>query len=650
MAVNPISTTRVTHNLRTLTLEQQLASNSLRIFGLQQQLATGRRLISAHDDPVGTGRAIRYQQILDRQDQILANIRNADSYLAATDSAISDISDLLIQATSIASEQLNSFQSPEQRAASATIVDGIISQLQIVGNRQFQGRFLFAGRDVGRPPLDSALGRIRNSGDGGDLTTRVATGSSLGFDAALAYNLTVDQLYQLGKNVIRSSADLNPQLSGATRLTDLNGALGKGVRLGTVRFTEHTGGGIVFDVDFSGVETIDDLLARFNAAAASAGTSLSLSAVGNHLRIVSGGGFNVSVADIGDGFAAADLGLAVSGGPSTFDGGDVDPRLTLTTRLSDLLNGAGLTLPNGVSITNGSLAANVSFTGVTTIQEVLNRLNSAGVGIRASINAAGNGLDVLNLVSGLELRIGENGGLDATRLGIRSLNAGTSLSELNQGRGVTTVAGDDLTITDANGIQFGVDLDGATTMTDVIARINTAAGVAGSTLTAGLATTGNGLRLSQPAGATAIRVDRANLSAAIDDLGLSGVTGTTSEFVGTDVNPNRASGVLSALYELRDALLANDTKKITSAGAALSDLQRHVASVQGQVGARSAAAQQRLSRTQDAVDSTKVLLSEVMDVDYTEAITKFQQAQTALQANLLAGSKLIDLSLLDFLR
>ena len=47
--------------------------------------------------------------------------------------------------------------------------------------------------------------------------------------------------------------------------------------------------------------------------------------------------------------------------------------------------------------------------------------------------------------------------------------------------------------------------------------------------------------------------------------------------------------------------------------------------------------------------STQELLSEVEDLDYTEAVTKFQQAQTALQASLLTGSQILNTSLLDFL-
>ena len=52
----------------------------------------------------------------------------------------------------------------------------------------------------------------------------------------------------------------------------------------------------------------------------------------------------------------------------------------------------------------------------------------------------------------------------------------------------------------------------------------------------------------------------------------------------------------------------------------------------------------------DAVLATEKLLSETRDLDYTTAVTEFQQAQNALQANLMTGAQLLNISLLDFLR
>jgi flagellar hook-associated protein 3 FlgL len=649
MAVYPITTSRVSHTLQSQALMRQVQANSLRLFLLEQKLATGRRLLTTADDPVATNRTVELGQVLGRQDQILTNARAADGFLSAADGAIVDVSDLITQAVSIASEHVNSFSDADQRAAAATLVDGIISQLQFIGNRQYQGRYLFGGRRTDVSPLDASQGNVTWRGDDGDLLARLSSGVSFGTDTTGIYNLTVDQLFELQSNRIVAAADLNPAVTTATRLSDLGGALSRGVRLGTIRVTEHAGPDISFDVDLSGADTVGDVIARFNAVASTAGSTLTLAAVGNHLRITSGGA-TFDVADLTNGLTAADLGLRVVGGGPSFDGLDLNPRLLSTTRLADLNDGAGLALTSGVIVTNGAKTVTVSFAGATTVQDVLNRLNTADIGIRASINAAGTGIDVVNLISGSDLRIGENGGGDATALGIRSLHGGTLLSSLKGGRGVTTVAGDDLTITDGDGNSFGVDLDGAVTIDDVISRINAAAVAAGSTLTAGLAITGNGIRLSQPAGATPIGVQRANLSAAIDDLGLSGIAGTATELIGNDPNPNRAGGVFTALYELRDALLANDTGRISRAGEKLTGLQRHVAGVQGQVGARSAALKRSIEVAEDVMTATREMLSQIQDLDFAEAITKFQQAQTTLQANLHVGARLFNPSLLDFLR
>ena len=56
-----------------------------------------------------------------------------------------------------------------------------------------------------------------------------------------------------------------------------------------------------------------------------------------------------------------------------------------------------------------------------------------------------------------------------------------------------------------------------------------------------------------------------------------------------------------------------------------------------------------MEQTESAVLATQTFLSAIEDLDYTEAVTRFQQAQTALQANLLSGSQLLNLSLLDFI-
>jgi flagellin-like hook-associated protein FlgL len=643
MSISVGSLTRVSNSLRTFTALSQLQQNALRMFQQEQHVSSGQRLLSIGDDPVAAEKIARLAKSLETQDQILANLQHADSFLSATDGAVSDINDQLTDAARIASEQAGSFQSAEERASQATVIDGIIEQLMNAGNRKYQGLYLFGGRAVNQAPLSSSLGRVTNIGDWGERSTLVSS------EFTESFNTTAADVFGLRDEVTGGYADFDVQLSTGVRLTELDGAVNAGVRLGQIEVTQ---GATTFAVDLTGAGTLADVIAKFNDAATTAGCTVSLGinpADGGTLRVTNGGAA-VQIEDVGLGTAAADLGIKKSAGAGlNIDGDNLNRRVTLTTRLADL-NPGGVTLPNGVTVTNGQHSATVTFTGATTVQDVLNRLNGSGVGIRASINEAGDGIEIENLVAGTPLVIGENGGTDAETLGIRTLDRSVSLSRLNGFRGIHPVDGTDIRITDSDGVSFEVDLSDARTIGDVIDAIN-AAGVA-SGVTAYTSNGGAGLRLVEavppPAGAGNLTVEAVNMSPVADELGIA-KTGAGTVLEGDAVGQFVQSGIFSALYRLRDALLADDSSEITEAGSQINALQKQVAAVRGEIGARSQSVSARTDQTQSAVDATKLLLSDLQDVDFTEAVTRFQQAQTALQASLQVSAQTLSLSLLDFL-
>jgi flagellin-like hook-associated protein FlgL len=243
--------------------------------------------------------------------------------------------------------------------------------------------------------------------------------------------------------------------------------------------------------------------------------------------------------------------------------------------------------------------------------------------------------------------------LTATALGIRSLHSGTLLSSLNRGLGVDIVEGQaDFAIIARDGTRIEVDLTGARTMGDVIAAIQSAIGPA--LLTVSLASSGNGITITDATpGPGALQFERLNGSAALDDLGLFGKTasggGPSVSVTSDDVNEIVPDGVFSALIRLRDGLLQDDTSEINLAGQRLAELIKEVTNEYGLVGVRAQALSARRDSTEDAVLASQQMLSEVMDLDYTEAVARFAQTQTALQAALMTGSRLLNLSLLDFL-
>jgi flagellin-like hook-associated protein FlgL len=627
------------------TLLRNLQNNSLRLFKDQQRLASGQNLLSIADDPIAAEKITRMVRSLESQTQISTNLRHADAYLSAADSAVSEIGDLLNQATTIAIAQAGNLQSAEERQAQAAVIDGLIEQLAAIGNRRYEGGYLFGGRDVNTAPLSTSLGRVANTGDRGDRFTIVSE------DAMAAYSINVSEIFEVSGTTAGGYADFNVQLSGSGRISELGGANGQGVRLGRIHVAQ-TGPAMSFEVDFTGAETINDLIERFNDAASTAGSALSLGinpSDGSGPRVTTAPGVGVTISDVNNGTTAADLGIAktVSAGLD-LDGDAVNRRITQTTLISDL-QPSGLSLTSGIVITTGQNSATVDFAGATTVQDVLNRINGTGLGVNARINSTGDGIEIENLVGGVPLVIGENGGLDAEALGIRTLSENSSVYRLNNNSGIHPITGDDFQITDPNGISFAVDISNAQTVGDVINAINAAATLAGSNVTAAVSTNGAGLQLTSPGGPNPITVSALNLSPVAEELGIL-KTGSATLLDGDAVAPFVQEGIFSSLYRLRDGLMADNSREITEAGEYLQEAQQRVASIAGQVGALSKSMRARSDQTQDAVDATTVLLSQLRDVDLTEAVTRFQQAQSALQATLLTGSATQNLSLLDFLR
>jgi len=651
MAISSINITRTSFNLQTLSMLDSLRQNTLKIFLEQNRLATGNKIVAPSDDPVDGGMAVRMTEILERQDQILSNIKYADSFLSATDSAVSEISQLLTDAHSIALEMVNSFSSQDERDSMAEVVKSIIQELVMVGNRTYGDVYLFGGRRTDAVPFTEDYGGVIYNGDTKSLTSHV----DRFLDAP--FNTSGDELFGSLSGKVTGWVDLDPALTDETRLADIGGTTGRGVdRTGLLRISLDSPMA-TFTVDLSTADTVGDVIDMINDAAAQAGLTVgagldfnvSYNANLNGLQIDVGAG-NVIVEDVGGGVTGRDLGI-VGAGAGSVVGTDLKPRLTDTTTIASLFGNAGATL-GSIIITNDNLNATIDLSTAVTIQDVLNAINSADVKVKAQINEDGTGIDVMNLVSGLEMRIGESGDGTGTAevLGIRSMYANTPLSQLNNGRGVEFRADhDDLLINTKDGNSFTVDLDGCLTVQDVLDRINAAAG---GTVTASLALTGNGIRLvDNTAGGGNFSVSRADLSPAIDGLGLEKST-AGNEIVGDDVNGIEPDSVFSALIELHQALVSGGPEaeqRITRAGARIREFIDHSTRVQGKVGARSQAMRTRLELTEDAVVATQTLLSEVKDLDYTEAITRFQQAQTVLQANLMTGARLMQLSLMNYI-
>lgn len=642
MAIVPTNLARVSNTLRTSVTTQTLAKTQQQLLQVQNELSTGYKIWSPSQDPGSASIIMQLQKMLENRQAYLDNISHASGQLAQVDSTISDIQDKLLQAQSIASANVGSDVSDQQRADAATVIQSIYAQMLAFGNSQYNGQYLFAGEAGGKAPFVEASNGVQFVGSDGQLSNSVDGNTVMSFTTAAS-----DVFGQLSARVA-GSAVLNPQLTASTRLSDLAGATGNSVRLGSIVLSD---GVTSKTIDLTGADTIGDVVTRINSAGVG-GITAAVDPVGGGIALAGSGADNITVTESGGGTTASDLGILRTtglGGGVPLTGSSVGAKLTEQSALANI-NGGALDLASGLIITNGQQTATLNFSSDTTVGDLIRRINSAGVGVRAEINAAGTGIDIVNTIQGAGLTIGENGGNTAASLGIRTLGGSTRLASLNGGNGVHLATGADLRITQMDGVTIDVDLDGTQTINDVIAAINAAASGAGSGLTASLATTGNGIVITDVSGGVGqTSVASLNGSTAAKDLGLTG-TAVGGVVTGTDVNPVAPSGIFAHLAALRDALQKGDQAAITAATDALKADYDRTVQTHGQVGAKEQELQERSDRIDSQNVATTAALSGLRDTDYTDAITRFQTLQTALQAALQSAGQTLNMSLLDFLR
>ena len=643
------STTRWTNQSSISNLLSAIQETNRAINEAQQQISTGRMITDPSDDPSKVSLIQALQRQLEARAQHDRNLENAGAILNTADQSLADVTDILIEANNVALDQIGVGSDGETRDTMAAVLNSQIQALIEIANRQFGGIGLFSGAmPQGGQGFVDFLGGVRYVGGSDDLAT------DAGLVDALSMNVSGIDIFNLDSGTVVGWQDLDPQASADVSLADIDGALNQGVRLGSIVVTVNS---VSVAVDLSDAKTLGDVQTRVNNAITTLSpTSGSLTISGSGFELTANPGNNIRIGESGQGKTAADLGIELFVDSATVAGADLNPALTELTALSTL--GASIDWTSGLKITQGVVTKTADFSSAQTVQDLINILDQLGLGLKLQVNADGDGLDLVNQVSGLDLSVGENGGSTAEDLGIRTFSLNTRLADLNTGRGVGSVLGEsDFQVALHDGSSFEVNIDGAVTVSQLIDAVADAATDAGLVVGVGgdfdiqLADDGNGLLLTDlTVGAEVFRVTDLGLSTAAADLGISGEADPSDTILGEDVAKVRVASVFTFLADLRDSLVNDDSRGIAIAQADIENAMDQLGGSRAQVALRAQRAERELERSAQVSITEESLLSDLQDADVTEVITRFMQLQTQLESSMQLASYSQQLSLLDFLR
>jgi flagellin-like hook-associated protein FlgL len=657
----PSSLARVPNLFSSQMMLGNLNRSNVSLLQLQAQLGTGLSVLRPSDDAVASSTIGSLNDVIERRSQQLINLQQADSLLATLDQSLGDVNDLILEAKGVGLSQIGIGSDAETRANQAQVINSILESLVSVANRDHRGIHYFGGQSVGAPPMEEMLGVYRYQGVGDGMMTD--TGLAAGLEVTMAAERALGAMSAR----VRGLDDLNPRLSPETRLSDLRGARGLGVEPGSIQVNVS---GTDLVIDLSDAETVADVIQTMQNQIKTIDplASVAIDPTDGQSLFVVGFTGPITISDLEGDSTAADLGLTGTYPVATGGvGGDLDAILTELTSMDSL---PGLTVPMGtIRLENGGQIREVDLSGVTTVGELVSKIESLEIGIRVEVDPDGRRLNFRNELSGASMSISEvGGGQTATQLGIRSLAGGTLLSDFNSGRGVDSVSGgfdpitglpdpsldQDFRITLGDGSSFETDISGASTVDEVLTAINDAAAAAGlavpGAFEARLRTDGNGIELVDgTGGGGGITVERLNNSGAAEDLGILG-SSEGAVLAGSDRAQVAADGLFSHLIMLRDALMANDEAGIAFATESLDEDVLRAAEARAEVGVRSRRVTDSINREEDLMVQDQSLLSNVRDLDFAEAATRYALLEQQLQASMMTISRSQQLSLLDFLR
>ncbi len=377
-SIYPIPTTRSSESLVQGRLLAQLQGDQLDLLRLQTQISTGRRVITPSEDAPAAIRAMGLQRLLEQKTQVQTNLITSQSYISASDVAISTLSSLITSVRGTAISVADTTASATERRAASVEIDRALQQILDVANQQFRGRYLFAGSDTTVRPFELTDQFVKYVGNEGLLS------SYADLDLLFESNVPGSKLFGGLSAERKGTVDLNPILTSDTKLSDLRG--GQGITKGSIAISDGSSTKII---DISSAHTIGDVAGLIERNAPTGRKLIArVTQSGLEISFNDGGSGNLSVREVGSGTIAGQLGiLAQQGvGTGTIVGQDLNPRLNLTSSLRDVLGTRATAIINSPNFNNSIIlqanARGAEYNGVK-VQFVDDELLSAAPGISA---------------------------------------------------------------------------------------------------------------------------------------------------------------------------------------------------------------------------------------------------------------------------
>lgn len=137
---------RITNKMMTNNMLGNINKNKLNMNTLEEQYSSGKKIQKPSDDPIITVRALKLRTSLSEMTQYYEkNIPDASSWMDVTESALSNVNDLLSQVNTYCVQGSTDTLTAEDRSSIAENLQQMKQQIYQEGNTNYAGRYVFSG-------------------------------------------------------------------------------------------------------------------------------------------------------------------------------------------------------------------------------------------------------------------------------------------------------------------------------------------------------------------------------------------------------------------------------------------------------------------------------------------------------------------------
>lgn len=145
---------RVTNRSIFESIKYNLGNISEELNKANEIASTGKRINNLSDDPVGLTQSLSIQSGLANIEQMQRNIDYGQSWLDASESALTNVSNILSDTKALCVQMASATTGADQRSAAAETVQNNLDEIVSLANINVAGNYIFAGSKTDTEPFD----------------------------------------------------------------------------------------------------------------------------------------------------------------------------------------------------------------------------------------------------------------------------------------------------------------------------------------------------------------------------------------------------------------------------------------------------------------------------------------------------------------